>query len=126
MITIDDKRYAAELVNNKINADLENHLPLEIDMSTWGNELYGALDFLPEQEDAQQEIFAVGELGYWPPGNAFCFFYGRTPASTDERPRMASSGISLGHIIEGDISSLKRGVNDGMMRIDSYDDIETL
>jgi hypothetical protein len=48
----------------------------------------------------------VGELGYWPPGSAFCIFFGRTPASTDDRPRAASAVNILGRI-QGDATVFK-------------------
>lgn len=49
----------------------------------------------------------VGELAYWPTGNAFCIFYGRTPASMDERPRAASAVSPFGKI-EGDATVLRQ------------------
>ncbi len=42
-----------------------------------------------------------------PPGNAFCVFFGPTPASQGDEPRMASPGIPLGRIVAG-ASALKR------------------
>jgi len=32
----------------------------------------------------------LGDLGYWPPGSAFCIFFGRTPSSQGEEIRPAS------------------------------------
>jgi hypothetical protein len=43
----------------------------------------------------------VGEIAYWPPGKALCIFFGRTPASTDERPRAASPVIPIGRVTAG-------------------------
>jgi hypothetical protein len=48
----------------------------------------------------------VGELGYWPPGSAFCIFFGRTPASTDDRPRAASAVNIIGKVL-GDATVFK-------------------
>jgi hypothetical protein len=53
----------------------------------------------------------VGELGYWPPGTAFCIFYGRTPASTDERPR-AASPVNIIGTVTGD-ATVFRTVSSG-------------
>jgi hypothetical protein len=41
---------------------------------------------------------AVGEIAYWPPGKAFCIFFGRTPASVDGAPRAASAVNPLGRL----------------------------
>ena len=43
----------------------------------------------------------VGELGYWPPGTAFCIFFGPTPASHDQTPRAASNVNPFG-MVDGD------------------------
>ena len=65
-------------------------LPIEARGNTWGDEIYFSIPVdAPSAKDAR-DLVAVGELGYWPPGTAFCIFYGRTPASTDDRPRAAT------------------------------------
>jgi hypothetical protein len=58
-----------------------------------------------EEKDAR-DIVAVGELGYWPPGTAFCIFFGRTPASTDSRPR-AASNVNIVGKVTGDAAVFK-------------------
>ena len=47
----------------------------------------------------------IGELGYWPPGKAFCIFFGPTPASTGNEPRAASPVNPIGQVA-GDVSAL--------------------
>jgi hypothetical protein len=37
-----------------------------------------------------KEVVKMGDLGYWPLGNAFCIFFGRTPASRGNEIRPAS------------------------------------
>jgi hypothetical protein len=78
----------------------------------WGDEIYFRI---PEELDLAledgQDVVEVGDLGYWPVGNAFCIFFGPTPASTDGRPKPASSVTVFGKIL-GDASEL-RGVRVG-------------
>ena len=81
-------------------------LPIEGRGNTWGDEIYFAIPVEAKQEKDARDIVAVGELGYWPPGSAFCIFFGRTPASTDERPRAASPVNILGKI-QGDATVFK-------------------
>jgi len=81
-------------------------LPIEGRGNTWGDEIYFAIPVEAKQEKDARDLVAVGELGYWPPGSAFCIFFGRTPASTDERPRAASPVNILGKI-QGDATVFK-------------------
>ena len=80
-------------------------LPLEVDLSTWGDELYGSIpvDIGPENP---QEEFEVGDIAYWLQGSGFCILYGPTPASTSDKPRLISPGNYLARI-EGDASIFK-------------------
>ena len=81
-------------------------LPIEGRGNTWGDEIYFSIPVEAKQEKDAREIVAVGELGYWPPESAFCIFFGRTPASTDDRPRAASAVNILGRI-QGDATIFK-------------------
>ena len=53
----------------------------------------------------------VGDLGYWPPGQAFCLFFGPTPASHGDEPR-AASPVNVFGKVEGDATRF-RAVRDG-------------
>jgi len=81
-------------------------LPIEGRGNTWGDEIYFSIPVEAKQDKDAREIVAVGELGYWPPGNAFCIFFGRTPASTDERPR-AASAVNIIGTLRGDATAFK-------------------
>jgi len=86
-------------------------LPIKSTVNRWGDEIYFEIPVRAGQEpDARAEV-AVGELGYWPMGHAFCIFFGPTPVSTDERPRAYSPVNIVGHMI-GDATRL-RTVQDG-------------
>ncbi|MBS04287.1 MAG: hypothetical protein CMQ24_16495 [Gammaproteobacteria bacterium] len=61
--------------------------------------------------DDARATFGVGELGYWPPGDAFCIFFGQTPASSGDEPVMASAGNPIGWITD-DVTAL-RGTTGG-------------
>ena len=73
-------------------------LPIEAHGNTWGDEIYFSIPVDAKQEKDACDLVAVGELGYWAPGTAFCIFFGRTPASTDDRPRAASPVNIIGKI----------------------------
>jgi hypothetical protein len=83
-------------------------LPATIRLSRWGDEYYGSLPKplnVDEAPDAREEM-AVGEIAYWPPGNALCLFFGPTPASTGLEPRAASPVNPVG-TLSGDMTPLK-------------------
>lgn len=87
-------------------------LPIEARVNTWGEEIYFDIGLTAELTAAAKSDMAVGELGYWPTGRAFCVFLGRTPASgADGAPRAASDVEPLGRVT-GDVEPLK-SVRDG-------------
>ena len=75
-------------------------LPIEAAAQTWGDEIYFPIPVSLGEENAQAEV-ALGDLGYWPPGRAFCIFFGATPASQGDECRPASPVNVLGRI-DGD------------------------
>lgn len=81
-------------------------LPIEGRASTWGDEIYFEIPLQAEQEPEARAEVEIGALGYWPVGSAFCIFFGRTPASTDERPRAYSPVNPLGRVL-GDATVLR-------------------
>ena len=54
-----------------------------------------------------QETVDIGDIAYWPPGNAFCIFFGETPASVDGNIKPASAVTVIGKL-ESDPEVLKR------------------
>jgi hypothetical protein len=75
-------------------------LPIEAAAQTWGDEVYFPVP-VTVPEDEAQAVVALGDLGYWPPGRAFCIFFGPTPASHGDECRPASPVNVFGRI-DGD------------------------
>jgi hypothetical protein len=100
----------AELNSSRTADAVWNALPLSAVANTWGDEIYFAIP-VKLNEDNTQETVALGDLGYWPPGHAFCMFFGPTPASRGKEIRPASPVNVLGRIT-GDPTVLKK-VHDG-------------
>ena len=92
-------------------------LPLEARGNTWGAEIYFSIPVEATQEKDAREVVAVGELGYWPPGTAFCIFFGRTPASTDDRPRAASAVNIIGKV-RGDATAFQAVASGTRVRLE--------
>ena len=83
-----------------------DNLPLELNLSRWGEELYGTIPVTITEENSQLEC-DVGDIGYWIQGSGFCIFFGKTPVSTNENPKAASEVNIFAHI-EGDSSLFKQ------------------
>ena len=105
-ITVAGQNFSARLNDSAAARKLIEALPLTVTMSRWGNEYYGDCTLNIEDIESAREIMEVGEIAYWPPGSALCFFFGATPASADERPRAASPVVPLG-MITSDTEPLK-------------------
>jgi len=85
-------------------------LPIEGRASRWGDEIYFSIPVSVEEEHSRAEV-EVGAIAYWPPGSALCIFFGRTPASRDDKPR-AASPVNVFAKVTGD-TSIFRKVSDG-------------
>jgi hypothetical protein len=92
-------------------------LPVTGKANTWGDEIYFAIPVKEELEPTARETVEKGDLGYWPPGRAFCIFFGPTPASTGTEIRPASAVNIIGHI-EGDPAIFKKVKDGARIQID--------
>ena len=106
-IEIGGLQFELELYDNGAAKALAAGLPQKLSLSRWGGEYYGSLGTRIPAKGEHRDLYEPGEVALWPPGNAFCIFFGPTPASTDDRPRMASPGVPLGRI-HGDLAELEK------------------
>lgn len=96
-ITIAGESIPAELNDSDTAMEIVKKLPVNSDFNTWGDEIYFSIPVDIGSENGK-DIVESGELGYWPPGNAFCIFYGATPGSTEDEIRPASPVNPIGYI----------------------------
>lgn len=95
----------AALNDTTIANKLKGILPITTTTNTWGEEIYFTIP-LEEILENPQEIVNEGDLGYWPPGHAFCIFFGVTPASRGTEIRAASAVTVIGKVL-GDATRFK-------------------
>jgi hypothetical protein len=99
-ISTEALRLRAELNDTPTAQAIYDALPIEGLGNRWGEEVYFEIPVdEPLASDATEEV-QVGELGYWPPGKAFCIFFGRTPASAGDDPRAASPVNRIGMVMD--------------------------
>ena len=96
----------AELNDSETARQITSELPIEEgSFNTWGDEIYFSIPVTADPENAVETV-DLGDLGYWPPGKAFCIFFGKTPASEGDEIRPASPVNPIGRVI-GDTTVLK-------------------
>lgn len=100
-----DVSFEAELNDSPTAAAILAKLPLESPANRWGDEFYFSIPVRRKADPDARAEMEVGELAFWPPGNAFCIFFGRTPVSIDDRPRAANPANPVGRIL-GDVNPL--------------------
>jgi hypothetical protein len=88
----------AELNDSRTAAAILAALPIEAKAETWGDEIYFDIG-LSLAGEAPKEVVNLGDLGYWPPGRAFCIFFGPTPMSRGDEIRPASAVNVVGGVV---------------------------
>ena len=105
-------------LNDSPTADaLWEALPISARAQTWGDEIYFGIPVQAENDDYAEETVELGTVGYWPPGNALCLFFGPTPMSAPGEIRPASAVNVLG-MIEGDPTILKTVPNGASITVE--------
>ncbi len=103
----------------KTGNQILNLLPIESEVRTWGEEIYFSIPLSMPEENAKSTV-SLGDVAYWPEGQCFCVFFGKTPiTSTLDEIKPASPVNVFGKVL-GDIESLKTveiGVNVFLERI---------
>ena len=105
-ITAGAVEVSAELNDTDAAEAVWSALPFSVSGNTWGDEIYFRIPVAAKSEDLQ-EVVDFGDLAYWPPGSAFCIFFGPTPASRGDEIRPASPVAVIGRIT-GDAVQLRQ------------------
>ena len=95
-IIAENVQVEAQLNDSSTAKKIINILPIEALAQRWGGEIYFSIPVTAELESDSREVLEAGELGFWPTGNAFCIFFGPTPASHGDEIRAASAVNIIG------------------------------
>jgi uncharacterized protein len=96
----------AELNDTATAQQIAAALPIRTGFNTWGDEIYFSIPVDAPLDDSAREVVEMGDLGYWPPGKAFCIFFGQTPMSQAGEIRPASAVNVVGRV-RGDATQFK-------------------
>lgn len=105
-ITIAALSVEAELNDSNTAKRITDILPINTTFSTWGEEIYFSIPLVAELDETARDVVELGDLGYWPTGNAFCIFFGLTPMSEPGRIVPASAVNIIGRVV-GDATLFK-------------------
>ncbi len=92
-------------------------LPIDGKANRWGDEVYFSIPVDADEEPEARAAVEVGEIAFWPPGNAFCIFWGPTPASRGDQP-MAASPVNVLGKIDGDATQFGRVSSAARVRLE--------
>ena len=104
-ITAGKTQLVADLRDSPTTRLLMDALPFDAQAQTWGDEVYFSTPVKAKREPDAQQIVAPGTVCFWTEGNALALPFGRTPISTDDRPKLANACNVLGTI--RDVAALK-------------------
>jgi uncharacterized protein len=95
----------AELRDTPTSRLLIAAAPFEASAQTWGEEVYFTTPVSAKLEPDAKQVVEPGTVCFWTEGDALALPYGRTPLSTDERPKLAARCNVLG-TLSGDARRL--------------------
>ncbi|MGB9791543.1 MAG: cyclophilin-like fold protein, partial [Thermacetogeniaceae bacterium] len=105
-VSASDVRLRGVLNSTETAEKLWDALPIEGKANRWGEEIYFGVPVAAELEDGR-EVVELGDIGYWPPGQALCFFFGPTPVSRGDEIRPYSPVTVVGRLVD-DPRSLRK------------------
>ena len=115
-IAVKDIVLDAELFDTATAKSIAGTLPIDAKPNEWGDEFYFEIPVrMPPDETATTKV-SVGDIGYWPPGNALAVFFGPTPMSRGSEPVPASEVNIVGRVT-GDATVLRKAKGAGSIRL---------
>jgi hypothetical protein len=80
-IIVNDVALDAELFNTPCAKAIAGAVPIIAAPNEWGDEFYFKMPVDQPLDKTATTKVKVGDIGYWPPGNALAIFFGPTPMS---------------------------------------------
>jgi hypothetical protein len=96
----------------KTGSQILSLLPIESEVRTWGEEIYFSIPLSMSEENAKGTV-TLGDVAYWPEGQCFCVFFGKTPLTTSLDEIKPASPVNVFGKILGDLENLKT-INSGV------------
>ena len=97
-------------------------VPFRSVVHRWGDEVYFDAPFHSDREPDARADMEIGEVAFWPDGDAIAVFFGPTPASRTGKPRAYSPCNILGKIqaSPAQLRSVEEGTTVEVVRPDPH------
>jgi hypothetical protein len=109
---INSNHWDIALKGSNLANKLLDILPIESEVRTWGEEIYFPIPERLTETENSKSIVSLGDVAYWPEGQCFCVFFGKTPITTTLDEIKPASPVNVFGKVLGDLESLK-GVKQG-------------
>jgi hypothetical protein len=116
-IIVNNIMLEAEISDTACAKAILEKLPLEAVLNVWGDEFYFEIPVTSPLDETATRMVKVGDIGYWPPGQALAIFFGPTPLSSGADPVPASKVNIVGKII-GDATLLRKVKDASTIRLE--------
>jgi len=116
-ILIKELALEAELSETSTAKAIVDALPIYAEPNEWGDEFYFEIPVAMSLDETATLKVSVGDIGYWPPGNALAIFFGPTPMSKGPEP-MPASAVNIVGKITGDATFLRTAKGATKIRIE--------
>ena len=91
-------RLAVDLKDTPTSRALFDAAPFEARAQTWGEEVYFETPVSAKLEADAKQVVEPGTVCFWTQGDALALPFGRTPISTDDKPKLANPCNVLGFL----------------------------
>ena len=98
-ISIEEISLEVELADTPNVKALLAKVPFESKAQTWGEEVYFSTPVSAALEPGAKQVVEPGTVCFWTEGDSIALPFGRTPISTDQRPKLANPCNVLGKIL---------------------------
>ena len=118
IITINNITVKAGFSDTACAKAIVEKLPLYASLNEWGDEFYFEIPVKNALDETATRIVKIGDIGYWPPGNALAIFFGPTPLSRGSHPVPASEVNIVGKVT-GDATVLRKAKGASSIRVEA-------